>query len=86
MPLYNCFYVNTDNKVVGTRSVKSPSSEAAMERARQLVGSDSSVAGIEIRKGGRLDWKVWLRGELTNGASLDAPPIVATSMASGDGG
>lgn len=61
MPIYHCFYVGFDNKVVETLSMKSPSATAMLEEAERLLGSNSTVAGIEIWKGGRLDRKVWLK-------------------------
>jgi hypothetical protein len=57
-----------------------------LEEAERLLGSNSTVAGIEIWKGGRLHRKVWLkRSARIEGEFIDAgpesptPPIMWTS-------
>jgi hypothetical protein len=59
--------------VVEKRAVKSSSASTALDEAKRLVGTNASIAGIEIRKGGRLDRKVWL-GRSIKGENLNGEP------------
>ena len=76
MPLFHCFYVSVDNKVMEAGSIRSASAASAVEQAALPARHNSVIAGIEIWRNGRLDHKVWLSRDRVadDGARNDAAP------------